>query len=270
MTTRKQFLKDIGSVAALSTLSLNAKTAQASPHRGILGANGICYVNTKNGMPTAKDYVQDGLVTMWDGIENAGWGVHDAVATSWVDLINGIKSNVLECGTFNTNAFVVSTPKTVSLDSVDFYDFTDITIELILSDSFGRTSNDVYLEGDNNNKGISFQSNVSAFHSRFGCNVNLYFQYFISTSTTVPIGGDFRAYAAVTSSATSRETWWYCNGKSIYNYARIKQPFHTIGIGKRTSCCGEFHRIAIYSRALTAAEIAHNYSLDKKRFNLPD
>lgn len=23
---------------------------------------------------TAKDYVQDGLVAMWDGIENAGWG----------------------------------------------------------------------------------------------------------------------------------------------------------------------------------------------------
>lgn len=25
---------------------------------------------------TAKDYIQDGLVAMWDGIENAGWGVH--------------------------------------------------------------------------------------------------------------------------------------------------------------------------------------------------
>lgn len=38
---------------------------------------------------TAKDYVQDGLVAMWDGIENAGWGVHDTNATVWKDLVGG-------------------------------------------------------------------------------------------------------------------------------------------------------------------------------------
>ena len=42
-----------------------------------------------NSGPTARDYVQDGLVAMWDGIENAGWGVHDPNATNWVDLVNG-------------------------------------------------------------------------------------------------------------------------------------------------------------------------------------
>ena len=33
--------------------------------------------------PTAKDYVQDGLLALWDGIENAGWGTHDVNATTW-------------------------------------------------------------------------------------------------------------------------------------------------------------------------------------------
>ena len=28
--------------------------------------------------PTARDYVQDELVAMWDGKENAGWGQHNA------------------------------------------------------------------------------------------------------------------------------------------------------------------------------------------------
>ena len=37
--------------------------------------------------PTARDYVQDGLIAMWDGIENAGWGVHDPNATVWKDLV---------------------------------------------------------------------------------------------------------------------------------------------------------------------------------------
>lgn len=39
---------------------------------------------------TAKDYVQDGLVAMWDGIENAGWGVHDSNATVWKDLVSEV------------------------------------------------------------------------------------------------------------------------------------------------------------------------------------
>ena len=35
-------------------------------------------INLRNGMmaggkPTARDYVQDGLIAMWDGIENVGW-----------------------------------------------------------------------------------------------------------------------------------------------------------------------------------------------------
>ena len=42
-----------------------------------------------NAVPTARSYVQDGLVAMWDGIENAGWGVHDNNATNWVDLVGG-------------------------------------------------------------------------------------------------------------------------------------------------------------------------------------
>lgn len=39
---------------------------------------------------TAKDYVQDGLVAMWDGIENAGLWTHDANATVWKDLCQNI------------------------------------------------------------------------------------------------------------------------------------------------------------------------------------
>lgn len=48
---------------------------------------------TKSGR-TARDYVQDGLVAMWDGIENAGWGVHDDTATVWMDLVGGISPTI--------------------------------------------------------------------------------------------------------------------------------------------------------------------------------
>ena len=34
-------------------------------------------------------YVQDGLIACWDGIENAGTGVHDGSATVWKDVVGG-------------------------------------------------------------------------------------------------------------------------------------------------------------------------------------
>ena len=35
---------------------------------------------------SAASYAQDGLVGHWDGIENAGAGLHDATTNYWVDL----------------------------------------------------------------------------------------------------------------------------------------------------------------------------------------
>ena len=39
-------------------------------------ANRESFAVHSRGTPTARDYVQNGLVAMWDGIENAGWGQH--------------------------------------------------------------------------------------------------------------------------------------------------------------------------------------------------
>ena len=36
---------------------------------------------------TAADYVSDGLILLYDGVENAGWGVHDDSAVSWRNLV---------------------------------------------------------------------------------------------------------------------------------------------------------------------------------------
>ena len=37
----------------------------------------------------ASLYVQSGLVACWDGIENAGAGVHNPAATVWKDIVGG-------------------------------------------------------------------------------------------------------------------------------------------------------------------------------------
>ena len=64
-------------------------------HLSALGGGGINLgariVAWHGGMPTALDYVQDSLVAMWYGIENAGWGVHDYDDSYWVNLTTGIR-----------------------------------------------------------------------------------------------------------------------------------------------------------------------------------
>ena len=47
-------------------------------------------------MPTARDYVQDGLIAMWDGIENAGCGVHTSDKSSLRELVTGASISVFE------------------------------------------------------------------------------------------------------------------------------------------------------------------------------
>ena len=64
-------------------LAVICVAATAAPTHSMVGAR---HISNVGGTLSAKSYVQDGLVAMWDGIENAGWGTHDANATTWVDL----------------------------------------------------------------------------------------------------------------------------------------------------------------------------------------
>ncbi len=38
---------------------------------------------------TTDDYIQDGLVACWDGVENAGRLTHESDTTNWVDVVGG-------------------------------------------------------------------------------------------------------------------------------------------------------------------------------------
>ena len=52
------------------------------------------WAKSGGGVPTARDYVQDGLVFMQDCIENSGWGVHKSgIQTEWTELVSGKKAS---------------------------------------------------------------------------------------------------------------------------------------------------------------------------------
>ena len=56
---------------------------------------------------TSASYVQDGLITQWDGIDNAGTGTHNPNATVWKDLAGNLDLTLTANGSWtNGNALV--------------------------------------------------------------------------------------------------------------------------------------------------------------------
>ena len=98
MNTRRNFVRGLSGLGAI------VATGHAPAIvKSMIAARGTMLGGEK--APTAKSYVQDGLIAMWDGIENAGWGTHDASATVWKDLAgNGYDLTVGSKSSFSTNS----------------------------------------------------------------------------------------------------------------------------------------------------------------------
>lgn len=88
---RRDFIS--GGIAALGM------GAMAAPIRSVLSPNGI--LDAPLQVPTASDYVQDGLAFMWDGIENIGFGESDPTSRQWLDLITGMPINLCSAASFS-------------------------------------------------------------------------------------------------------------------------------------------------------------------------
>lgn len=226
---------------------------------------------------TAKDYVKDGLIAMWDGIENAGWGVHDPNATVWKDLIGNLDATAINSPIFGDNhtdtsngywslpssireivetqrltAEAVFRPSTSSAANIDNQGIVGIGDKRSLWLFFGnpplsntttlnwqvRQSNFVRVWYDRGVFGTDVHSSSIVIDNSV-CNAYL-------DSTLCTITPDVAA-------GSSTSTIGFYIGR-IYGYHRF---------------FGKTYSVRLYSRALAAEEIAHNYAIDMARFNLP-
>ena len=210
------------------------------------------------GVPTARDYVQDGLIAMLDGIENAGFGKNEANATVWVDLSgNGNDVDVDLTQASWEDGFLNVTGTTCTRDE----EITNIaTLEVLFRDS--RTS--------------SYPGNNGSFFvlgERKGpcC---LWYGHLAGGSgdeTNISSNNAKPRYTLASRSYTYNLWTYYVNGEPMYTY----RPPHTLAdaVGCKATAVGgssiEIYHVRAYSRALTAEEIAANYAIDKARFNLP-
>ena len=80
--------------AAVKALAVGAMLAATAPFAAVADEG-----------KSTSDYVQDGLVAQWDGVENAGVGLHEDSPSAWVDIVGGLEIAIPEWVTVETNAF---------------------------------------------------------------------------------------------------------------------------------------------------------------------
>jgi hypothetical protein len=225
--------------------------------------------------PTAKDYVQDGMVAMWDGIENAGWGIHDNNADAWIDLVNGViidltssgswsEDYALRCDGKNYGAYAtLDSFSSANILSTECVCYRDVSRGCIF-DIGGRRNNQVTMVGINANQYpfAVFYRYGQAQGGHFVNNLCSYGTFSsVRSSSSVTIPEDYYFNSEVAANTTG----------STYVYPSSTTPLG-IAIGatveNTNKWLGRVWSIRLYSRALTAEEIAHNYEIDKARFGL--
>jgi len=211
---------------------------------------------------SARDYVRDGLVAMWDGIENAGWGVHDQNATTWVDLIGGnnlpcLAGSVSDSWIRYSSSYQIYIPEPI----ITGYEFA---IQGVYDRS--ETTGNFCAIGFGYSTARICTGNASSFGCRFS-----------SAWSSLNVSGQKNAITWLRSNADATQIRLF-DGETDKG---IFQGAQTYSLTESARLCinGEnpygYYRnifsvanIRIYNRALTADEIARNYAIDKLRFNL--
>lgn len=247
-------------------------------------------------------YVTDGLIAMWDGEWNAGGGKHDPNATTWVDLVGGY---VATCGTvppvWGANYTEVATDTTITGGTytkgvwVSNATFTDLypllsaggyTMEFVgytTTDrqylnvpfcSFGNTS----ISGTWYGGSIAYYYNTGGsaypcWNGKYTATTTAGTQADIRSGTSTDIANKVFQYVAAVD-FDNNETRCYRDGRFVGQYEFAQISGNAFGRWFYSPLQGLYpknraYRSSLYSRALTADEIAANYAVDKARFNLP-
>lgn len=249
--------------------------AVAVPVRSIVAARNAVVASTEQSHHTAADYIQDGLIIMFDGIENAGWGLHNANATNWVELIG--QFTILDRGnkTFENNCALFSygngkdriqieyiTPANGLLTvETMFMPTKDQPQHFIVTQSYNggwalayyRNSGDAYFNAcDKIDGAYKYQHTLFAVNekNRFTC---------IIDSDCLRLMRNGKANEPVAFNALKR----YSAGSS-YSWTIIGAA-DWFGNG---AMIGRVYFVRIYNRALSGEEIQHNYQIDKERFGI--
>lgn len=227
------------------------------------------WAKSGGGVPTASDYVQDGLIAMWDGIENAGFGEHDANATVWKDL----SGHGYDLSCFNSYEWLDNAVK-LSGGSRPIYRKNTVV---------GRLGSDAHVcvvaKADSDG-GVIFGPGQGSKDSAIvftrrgdGAFVQIANSSSAGIKNIVPFNETL--FSISVNYSAGDIAYSEVNGIQKNPYYRFGGTYcSTLCVGDRPNdssvpFTGKIHAIRIYSRTLTSDEIAANYAIDKARFGLP-
>ena len=243
----------------------------------IIGARTGAWAKAGGGVPTARDYVQDGLISMWDGIDNAGWGVHDPNATKWADLVGGADFTLTENGSFDESSFVcnglsakgdgISLGLGYTIECVTYaYDKSDYRCVFNLDRIRLRKSFVFY----------QTYCHITGGGSQFGTppvSLGAHSWSAVVREPLLPSSNHLRMFTSYFIDGQMSDEYQTGNWAGTWKSTDYSD-FASIGCLNLNGSdlylfYGRIHSIRVYSRTLTTAEIAYNYEIDKSRFNLP-
>ncbi len=220
---------------------------------------------------TASSYVQADLVGQWDGIENAGAGLHDATTNYWTDLTgqSGDFAVLSSVASFTANGLKKNTSGFMATNVTPTARSDVRTIEVVVSGAPASGWVNAFF--------ITRNQTVSFNNARDGGNRDYFFDYsnfgwrtlLKPAQETVAViyesstkAQKFRQNGASPTGSKTTNNWGSPNGSSAMH------------IGGRTGQTGSdyqaygytIHAVRLYSRELTETEIRQNATIDQIRF----
>lgn len=218
----------------------------------------------------AMRYIQDGLLAMWDGEENAGFGKHDAAATQWVDCVSRIPLTLDQYVTVAENAMT----NDVTREDAAFVTELDTTLSNALTNELDEftieicedaTSTQSYYIWSNPWIRLGYQSTSESngyFLQQLGKRV--LGRGFFENKQIDPFFDKHSISLVV--NKTDGTLAIYRNGALFSNVAL--GTYGTDCVPLRFGITNTSHNIRIYNRALSADEVAANYAINLERFGL--
>jgi hypothetical protein len=207
---------------------------------------------------------------MWDGIENAGWGVHDPSATVWKDL-SGNGNDLTQTGTVNTtwenDACVFDNNRGMGMSSFPVAKDAVLSKNWTLEVVFSITSTDT-LNGSLFGLGTSSERVLWVFVNDATEITSALYQ------NTTGIPGGKKTLNQTNHLAITGDGRVYVNGEFYsQRVSSTNEPNKTVfNIGNlpgfRAYMIGKINAIRFGGENLSAEEITHNYEIDKARFGL--
>jgi len=235
---------------------------------------------------SARGYVQTGLMGQWDGIENAGYGVHDSAASTWVDL-SGHGYNATKQGSYGEwkdNSFVFTRSGTGYFSTPSGFQATlgsSWTVEAYVKPTAAARSNyagicGAHDESYSNGAAIqAWENQLVAFVQGRYHTLTMGKLSIVDADDVWPAGQNLHIAVSVDNATGEAKAFLngaLCDEQTMTPGAAPTLEIVDFWIGRAYNQSnrqfdGNIYAVRAYNRALSAAEIAQNYALDQRRFS---